>query len=128
MNILSAGEIDKGMYVTVLEGKFYRTVTDHITNKPYEELAEDKTPWYRGIPFKVINVNGPMIAVDTSGLHKGNFSRVMFFDTRYHQLMETTKEFHDEYVELMQMDKPRTGRKASPPSNPGDPIPIKKSK
>jgi hypothetical protein len=101
MNVLSAGEVTKGMYVIVLEVKYYRSQRDEVTGKVYDELVEDKTPWYRGIPFRVINVNGPMVAVDTSGLHKNNFNRVMFFDTRYYQLIETTKEFHDEYVGLM---------------------------
>jgi hypothetical protein len=117
MKRLSAGEITKGMYVVVYEIVTQKEVTT-VAGRTETEDSVDKHPWIKGIPFKVINVNGPIIAVDTLQLHKGSLAPVAFFDARFHKFLETTKAFHDEYVRLMKGESPRQRKRRMTSARP----------
>jgi hypothetical protein len=104
MSKVSAGEIVAGMYIVVQEVEYPRLYTCSDTGKTLEETVLDKIPWFRGIPFRVMNVMGPMVAVDTLGLHKG-LARITIFDKRFHRFLEVTEEYHRQYVETMRSPK-----------------------
>jgi hypothetical protein len=100
MRVLSAGEVTKGMYVAVYEINFPHRYTCGMTGALREEILTDKHSWLKGIPFKILDVNGPIIAVDTLGFHH-MLPRITFFDSRFHKFVESSKSFYNIYVKAM---------------------------
>lgn len=133
LKIVSAGEIAVGIYVAVIEVKVPRVVICQLTGKVTDDPFWTGEHWFKGIPFKVINVNGPIVAVDTNGLHRPAWPNVMFFDARNCRFIECTKEFHDQYVELMRgpivvnpLVMAMQGQQPPAPSGPSFPFPAPK--
>ncbi len=104
-NFVSAGEIQPGMFVTgyeMLEPKTNPT----LFGVPMYNFGEDEqknelnlNPWFKGIPFEVIDVAGPLIIVKTySGIINGyKLQPVMIFDSRQIHFMEVDKEYYRNY-------------------------------
>lgn len=132
MNAVSAGEICVGMYIVVIEVKVFRSIVNGMTGMVTDENFWTGEHWYKGIPFRVINVNGPIVAVDTARLHP-SLPPVAFFDTRTSRFIETDRQFFEEYVNIMKGGQqlqfvpvgllgPGPTGSAPPPAQSGDPV------
>src|SRR3954471_6844932 len=99
MRIVSQGELKKGMYVTVLQVMLNERVCCPFTGTVTRNKGVDDNPWIKGIPLRIIEINGPIVAIDSRGLQ--NLPPVMFLDSRYATFLESSKRFHDRYYLLM---------------------------
>ena len=112
MKILSAGEIEKGMYVVCYE----HTAKEARLNPMTGEISEvDKVvtnPWFKGVPYRVTQKAGPIVAIDTLGIQ--NIPRVCFMDTRFAKFFEVEKEYHDDYYALMGVDRSKLNQLIKP--------------
>lgn len=108
MRTISAGRIEVGSYISILKQVVYRDVQNPLSGEINRDYIEDNCPWYKGIPFKVIDVNLPIIAVDTQNLWQPQLARVMFFDTRFTTFLEVNEAFYNTYYNLITKKEQKT--------------------
>jgi hypothetical protein len=96
--IVSAGEIVKGMIIVAYEHDeiIYETL---LTGQLEERKITKRNPWFKGIPYKVCGVAGPIIAVLSEGLQ--SMPPVVFLDSRIVRFIEVDKKFYRDYLNLM---------------------------
>jgi len=99
MEIISSGEVVPGMIVVCYESTEIHRYVNQITGALQEQHLPSINPWFKGIPYEVVNRAGPILAVKTNGLQK--HPPIVFIDTRLTKLMQVSKEYHDEYVAHM---------------------------
>jgi len=103
--IISAGEVQAGMLLTVFEVfGLQRPTSPNIFGNP-EETEGDlvfqryNNPWLKGVPFKVIGVSLPIVMVETNkAFSKVPVSPVLFFDARYCSFLEVSKKYYKTYL------------------------------
>jgi len=100
INMVTPGELTKGMWVIIYECKVLKTFEDSTTGEFGTKETPWYNPWFQGIPYKIVDVAGPMVAVETFKL-QGQLP-VILFDTRLVKFMEVSKKFGETYVKQME--------------------------
>lgn len=129
-NIVSSGELKKGMFVIAYELLEPVNTQEKIIISNEEQIEkeewknEDKPikyefkinyyPWYKGIPWEIVCVCKAMVGVKTFGTQ--NLPPVMFFDSRFVRFLEVDKKFYKNYWKSMgiSFDKNTKDIKAPP--------------
>ncbi len=110
INLVSLGEIKVGMYVMVLHEKIHeRYYTDHNGETQVQTYCPSPVPWFKGIPYQVVGIAGPIIAVKSLPQPQANVGPVNFLDTNMVQLAEIPKKFYTAYFDASQ-PKPKKPR------------------
>ncbi len=121
IKLLSAGEIEKGMYVVCYEHTVIEKHCSPVTGE-WEDVEKLVTnPWFKGVPYRVTHKAGPILAIDTLGIQ--NMPRICFMDTRIARFFEVEKEYHDEYYHLMGVDRAKLNQLAAKPTVKAESIP-----
>ena len=108
--ILSPGEIDAGMFVTIFEtyGPQQKAGGFSLFHQPAEQPEDDEpkivrynNPWLKGIPFKVLQVALPLIMVENLVKYHVDqaIAPALFFDTRFLSFLEVREEYAKAYIE-----------------------------
>ncbi len=110
--ILSPGEIQAGMFVTVFQTvgmvrprptqNMFGMVQEPENNQPIYEL--NQYPWLKGLPMEVLHVTLPMVMVRnyTSVSARSPLAPVVFMDTRHIHFLEISKEYAEIYIKAEQ--------------------------
>jgi len=132
---VSAGELKRGMYVVVyqtndpimiaqenirqatpipVEGEEWTQEEIEIKEiVPKLKTITNYFPWFKGIPWKILDIAGPIVAVKTFGVQ--NTAPVMFFDSRFNQFMEVKKSFYKSYWGVMGINFDKKDKIIQPP-------------
>ncbi len=100
IEILSAGEITKGMYIVAYESTETRHDNDPITGAFRTQNIQLLYPWFKGVPYEVLSRAGPIIMV-RSAEQKPTVPSVCFFDSRMAKFFQIDKEYFDLYIDFM---------------------------
>lgn len=94
INIISPGEIISGMIIMSIGAKPYKKIVSDMFGEREIEIY-DRNPHFKGIPYEVMGVAGPIIAVKTNKMH--NLPPVIFFDSRLVEFVEIDRGFFETY-------------------------------
>ncbi len=89
---ITPGELVKGIYVTYLEEMPYEEEVVSMTGDVRTVTRQNKHPMGKGLPFKVLSVDLPLVLTENTSKHP-NFGPVVIFDTRHVRLHELEKEY-----------------------------------
>lgn len=114
MKLLSAGEIRVGMIImgyeeveeiaTNIHMAYSDDFDSDLLDLPKMSLPTKRInlkPWYKGYPWKVISIAGPIVLVDSLGatIVKTKLTPNLIFDSRYTHFTEVTEEYYIKFWE-----------------------------
>lgn len=97
---ISSGELAAGQFVTVLGLKPQKKEVLLPTGEMRTITEEDKNPWIKGVPFRVLNVKLPLIMLHNI-CKVPNIPPAVFYDTRLVELLEVDEEYAVTYKMAM---------------------------
>ncbi len=99
INLISSGEIQKGMWIVAYEAQYQQMINNQMTGELEMKQLPMIQPWFKGIPYLVTGIAGPIVSVKTFGLQ--GMPQIIFYDTRLVKFMEVDKEFGENYIKEM---------------------------
>jgi hypothetical protein len=91
INLVTQGEIQIGMILVIIESQEVIFTVDYYTGeKTSEQKKINTSPWYKGIPYRVVGVAGPIVAVENP---YPNQMPIMFLDSRLLSFIEVEESY-----------------------------------
>ncbi len=114
IKLISPGEIVPGTRLMVYESCSFHRYMCPISNQIKEQVLTDYHPWFKGIPYEVVSVAGPIVAVRTNCFQ--NAPPVVFIDSRFVKFVEVSEEFLNTYNASMGLVEGKNVDKLPPKS------------
>jgi len=91
-NYITPGELAPGQYVTILSFKPQQKEVLLPNGEVRTITEEDKSPWIKGLPYRVLNVKLPLVMLHNV-CEVPNIPPATFFDTRLVEFLEVDADY-----------------------------------